>query len=51
MFVRVTWQTHTPSPAPTLRRPSLPARRQADDLGIPPRDFDRMTRGLFDRQG
>ncbi len=49
MFVRLIWKDR-PGPAaqPELRRPSLPGRRAASDLGVPPTDFGRMTRSLFD---
>lgn len=53
MFVRIVWlgQAAGRKVPGGLRRPQSLPRRDVDDLGVPPRDFDRMTRGLFDRQG
>ena len=51
MFVRIAWaRPDTRTQPGAYRRGVLPARRSMDDLGIPPRDFSKMTRGLFDRQ-
>lgn len=54
MFIRIAWLhrpvTGTCHVRPSLRPNVLPNRRTCDDLDIPPRDFFRMTKGLFDRQ-
>lgn len=51
MFVRITWEKPVPSASElrTLRR-IPPGARRGYDLA-PIRDFDKMTKGLFDRQG
>lgn len=53
MFIRIAWD-HSRAPHPTAPaghcRIALGGRRGYDDLGIPPRDFDKMTRSLFARQ-
>lgn len=51
MFVRITWEKPVPSTSElrTLRR-IPPGARRGYDLA-PIRDFDKMTKGLFDRQG
>ncbi|WP_404404140.1 hypothetical protein [Pelagibacterium halotolerans] len=55
MFIRIAWGHKVVPLQPAsgrdgLRRIAFTDRRKYDDLGIPPRDFDKMTRGLFDRQ-
>jgi len=53
MFIRIAWlhrdTAGTHAVRPSLQPSVLPNRRVTDDLDIPPRDFSRMTRGLFDR--
>ncbi|WP_158541603.1 hypothetical protein [Pelagibacterium lacus] len=48
MFIRIVWKAG--GALRGLRRPMSPPRRQLDDLGICVRDFEKMTRSLFDRQ-
>ena len=51
MFVRIVWTQPCIRLRPGAYRPGmLPARRKNDDLGIPAQDFDKMTRGLFERK-
>ncbi|MCD7060948.1 hypothetical protein [Pelagibacterium xiamenense] len=55
MFIRIAWDRKSIPARPVggrddLRRIALSGHRECDDLGIPPRDFDKMTRSLFDRQ-
>lgn len=51
MFIRIAWQSGTRAAADPrgLRRPHTPHWRRADDLDVPARDFEKMTKGLFDR--
>lgn len=51
MFVRIAWRDRASASQPgPRRRVRLAGRREADDLGVPPRDFAKMTKGLFDRR-
>jgi hypothetical protein len=50
MFVRAVWRDRRlVAIGRTLRDRDVPTTRDADMLGVSAPDFDRMTRGLFDR--
>lgn len=53
MFIRIAWRARGgPHADPKdLKRISTPPRRTCDDLGVPARDFQNMTKGLFDKLG
>lgn len=51
MFIRIAWNGRRQLLCrPALRKNEIGGGREADDLGVPPRDFSKMTRGLFDKQ-
>ena len=50
MFVRAVWRLkHLVDIKQTLREMDVPTTRARDALGLSGKDFDKMTRGLFDR--